>query len=690
MWHNKSKKVIINFCILALTLTSVSSNETYAKFFSFKKEKNEVKQEIKKDKKVEKKEKKFLFWKKKNKQKIETPVIDSENDTNNKVEPLMWDSNSNIDEFAQDEQSLQNNVFIKEIIIKGNNLVDVNDIKNTLTIKEGNYFKRENVQTSLKQIYEMGYFTNKMKAIPVKYDENNVILNIVVEENIPVVNFTIEGNKSISNGEIYGAISRLEGKPQNIKSVTDTINKIENLYSKKGYILARVKNVYDDPDGTVNFVIDEGIINSITYEGNHKTKDYVVKRNILTQEGSVYNENQLRADLSRLYATQAFKEVNRSIEQNENGKYDIKITLEEQRSATISLGGGIDSQTGFFGMTGLVDNNLFGRGQKFSINFMAGTGLLLSDSSTLDRANLQAEISFLEPKFLGSDTSMMVKAFGRDFASYQIPLAVERRYGGELTFSRRFKDAKHTYGSISLGVENVDIKEGDFDKIRRLYAGKGLDFANRERQLEGGLFATISPSITYDTRDDIMNPRRGTIANLRIDQAFGILDFEKTHARATATIKKYFPLMKKSSLSLMARGGGKIYGSEMPEVFGYRLGGPYTIRGFKMSEVGTGEAFMMASAEIQTPFLFFDRIEKLPFLKNIKLAFFMDAGQVFNSYVTDGIYNRPLKAITAGIGARIFIPGLGPLNVDWGIPLTNVGEGNKRGAFTFGIGDMYY
>ena len=73
MWHNKSKKVIINFCILALTLTSVSSNETYAKFFSFKKEKNEVKQEIKKDKKdkkVEKKEKKFLFWKKKNKQKI--------------------------------------------------------------------------------------------------------------------------------------------------------------------------------------------------------------------------------------------------------------------------------------------------------------------------------------------------------------------------------------------------------------------------------------------------------------------------------------------------------------------------------------------------------------------------------------------------------------------------------------------
>lgn len=682
---NKNKKVFINFCILTLALTMISGNEVSAKIFPLKKEKQEINNNISKNK-----EHKFRFWKKKNsKIKIETP-INGEEKNDDSIKPLMWESSSNINEFAQDEKSLQNTVFIKEIVIKGNNLVDVNDIKNSLTVKEGDSFKREDIQNSLKQVYEMGYFTNKMKAIPIKYDDNNVVLNIFVEENIPIVNFTIEGNKSISNGELYGAISQLEGKPQNIKAVTDAINNIENLYSKKGYILARVKNVYDDPDGTVNFVIDEGIINSITYEGNHKTKDYIVKRNILTQKGSVYNENQLRADLSRLYATQAFKEVNRSIEQNENGKYDIKIALEEQRSATVSLGGGIDSQTGFFGMTGLVDNNLFGRGQKLSINFMAGTGLLLSDSSTLDRANLQAEISFIEPKFLGSDTSMAIKAFGRDFASYQIPLAIERRYGGELTFSRRFKEAKHTYGSISLGVENVDIKEGDFDKIKRLYAGKGLDFANRDKQLEGGLFATISPSITYDTRDDIMNPRHGSIANIRLDQSFGILDFEKTHARATATIKKYFPLMKKSSISLMARGGGKIYGSEMPEVFGYRLGGPYTIRGFKMSEVGTGEAFMMASAEVQTPFLFFDRIEKLPFLKNIKLAFFMDAGQVFNSYATDSIYNRPLKAITAGIGARIFIPGLGPLNVDWGVPLTNVGEGNKRGAFTFGIGDMYY
>ncbi|MCI5823392.1 MAG: hypothetical protein MRZ90_00465, partial [Candidatus Gastranaerophilales bacterium] len=280
---NKNKKVFINFCILTLALTMISGNEVSAKIFPLKKEKQEINNNISKNK-----EHKFRFWKKKNsKIKIETP-INGEEKNDDSIKPLMWESSSNINEFAQDEKSLQNTVFIKEIVIKGNNLVDVNDIKNSLTVKEGDSFKREDIQNSLKQVYEMGYFTNKMKAIPIKYDDNNVILNIFVEENIPIVNFTIEGNKSISNGELYGAISQLEGKPQNIKAVTDAINNIENLYSKKGYILARVKNVYDDPDGTVNFVIDEGIINSITYEGNHKTKDYVVKRNILTQKGSVY------------------------------------------------------------------------------------------------------------------------------------------------------------------------------------------------------------------------------------------------------------------------------------------------------------------------------------------------------------------------------------------------------------------
>ena len=40
---------------------------------------------------------------------------------------------------------------------------------------------------------------------------------------------------------------------------------------------------------------------------------------------------------------------------------------------------------------------------------------------------------------------------------------------------------------------------------------------------------------------------------------------------------------------------------------------------------------------------------------------------------------------------KLYIPGMGPLSVDYGIPFTNPGDnGNQGGYFTFGVGDLLY
>lgn len=108
-----------------------------------------------------------------------------------------------------------------------------------------------------------------------------------------------------------------------------------------------------------------------------------------------------------------------------------------------------------------------------------------------------------------------------------------------------------------------------------------------------------------------------------------------------------------------------------------------------MSGIGTGTGFMMGSAEFQTPIPFIDRITDAKFLDNIRIAAFVDAGQIYGSTVTNEIYNRPIHAITAGVGVRVFIPGVGPLSIDWGYPLTGIPDGNSKGAFTFGVGEFY-
>lgn len=580
---------------------------------------------------------------------------------------------------------------IKNIEFVGNNVIDKSLILQQMKLQAGDTYNRELVQRDLKAIYEMGYFTENMRAIPVNNSDGSITLKIVVTENAPVTDFTIEGNTVISTDEILSYLLPMKGKPQNISELNNAIAKIQDCYSSKGYILARIDSVSDDPDGTVNIDIKEGTINRILISGNEKTKDYVIERNVLTEPGQVYNENLLKEDLVRLYATQAFKDVTREIEPTDDpDKYDITINIEEQRTASISVGGGIDSVTGVFGSVGIADNNFMGRNERISLNGIAGTGVILNDSSIKRRMNLQAELSYFKPYFYNADTSLMSKIFYRDFGSYQVPLAIERRIGAEATVAHRMKFNKHVTGTFSLGLENIDVSEGDASKIASLYSRYNIPISERARQLDGGLFLSLSPALLYDTRDSATVTRKGTMASLRFDEEFGVLDFDKTHGKLTGMVKQYVPIGKKSSLSFTAKGGGKIHGDNMPEVMAYRLGGPYTIRGFKMSGVGTGDAFIMGSAEFATPIPFLDRT-RINFLNNLRFTVWADAGKIFNPSITDKIYDRPLYAVSAGVGLKLYVPGMGPLSIDYGIPLTNPGSnGNKNGYFTFGVGDIMY
>ena len=582
--------------------------------------------------------------------------------------------------------------YISDIEILGANIIKSDYILSKMKLKKGELYDKDVMQQDLKTIYKLGYFTEKMKAIPVKNSNGTISLKIIVEENIPITDFTIEGNTVVSSEEIMQYLLPLKGKPQNIAAINQAMEQINQCYYNKGYILSKIDSVYDDPDGTLNLSITEGKINSISIKGNEKTKEYVIERNIMTEPGSVYNENQMKQDLVRLYSTQAFKDVNRSIEASPDDpdKYDITIELKEQRTASVSIGGGLDSATGVFGSLGITDNNFRGRNERVSVSGMVGSGVLMSDSSILNRVNYQGEISFFEPHFLNADNSLMSKIYYRDLGSYQIPLAMERRIGLEGTIAHKLKTNKRMSSTLTVGGEYVNFDEGDRKKITSLYNSHGLNIADRARELDGGFFLKVAPGFSYDSRDSALNPRNGVIASVRFEEAFGLDNFKHTNGRLTGMAKKYIPVGKKSSLSFTGRGGVKVHGQEFPEFMAYRLGGPYTIRGYKVNGVGTGTSFIMGSAELATPIPFVDKL-KIAFLQNLRVTFWVDAGTVFNPTTASIIYDRPLHAITAGIGLKLNMPGVGPLSIDYGFPLTNPGpNGNRNGYFTFGVGDMMY
>ena len=511
------------------------------------------------------------FWSKKEKN-IEK--VKEENLEQTEQEAINLEENqAENEELATDEDKFEPAVYISTLEIFGNNIIETSFIKEQMTSKEGYPYDRKNVSQDLNKIYKTGFFTQNIRAVPLREDDGSVRLRIIVEENPPITGFSVVGNCVVPLSEIMTILSQFEGKPQNILSINSAIEQIQEMYSIKGYILARVTAVHDDPDGMVNIVIDEGVINDVIVDGNYKTKDFIVKRNILLQPGSVYNENIMRDDILRLMGTAAFKDVKRDIEMDpDTGRYNVTVLLDEQRTGKISLGVGVDSTSGFFGSVGFSENNFRGLGQKFNISIMAGTGVLMNDSSILNRPNLQAELGFVEPHFKSENQSLGFRAFARSFGSYQVPLAIEKRYGGDITISRRFKAYKNLSGSLSFGAESVDLSEGDEWKTRILFLSRGVDYAERKEQLDGGFYAKISPALTYDTRDTTVNTRRGLLARISFDEhlGFGADSFGKLQGM----LKKFVPVGRKSAFVVTARGGGKLHG-DIPEFASFALAGLY-------------------------------------------------------------------------------------------------------------------
>ncbi len=605
---------------------------------------------------------------------LDTPVFDESQEVIKEV-PIKHDKDA---------------VYIKSINISGNSLVKTEDILNAMSAKTGMLYDKELIKVNLREIYNMGYFSEKIKAVPT-VTKDGVIIDIQVEENIPITGFVIKGNDVVSTKEIQGILAKQVGMPQNIVSINKAINEIEEYYAAQGYILARVLNIYDEPDGTIFVEINEGVIDEIKYSGNTKTKDRVIANNISVIPNTVYNDQLMQRDIMRLYNTQAFGNVKRSLAPSEKDptKYCLTIEVEEKRTGSISIGGGLDLTTGLFGTASYQDRNFLGKGQQTSLSFSTGTGAIMGGDDVLDKADFQANASFIEPRLFGSLTSMEISAFGTSWASFQVPLATEQRYGGGIEFMRPLRNYPHVTAGLGFGIEYDKVKEGSEKKAKELFASVGEDFSKRAEQLDSGLFLSATPSLVFDTRDNAMMPREGVFVMGKLKGAIGVAGDHDKYLAVTGTMKKYFPIAKKSSLILSARAGGKLAG-EMPEFASYRLGGARNVRGFKEGHVGRGYGFVSGGLEYRTPIPFLDRITSNQMVNNTRFAVFVDAGQIIDSSLTQKLYGWPGYAISAGVGMRFFIPGLGPLAIDYGIPFTNVGRNNsKHGQFTFFFGESY-
>ncbi len=360
------------------------------------------------------------------------------------------------------------NMVVDEVKIEGNRLIPTEEIAGVVKTRKGDKYDKEQVINDLKAIDGMGYFNKNSLQVNPEVTPSGLLLKIRVEENAPVTQFAITGNSAISTDEISKLFTDQLGRPSNLNALSNAITKVEQEYRNRGFVLANVTDVKDDPDGSVELVINEGTIDNVVITGNHKTKDYVIRNNLKLKPGSVYNEKQLSNDLKKLYANGYFQDIRRSLVPSEKdpGKFTLKVEVDEKRSGSVQAGGGVDSLAGPFGSVGFSDNYFRGRGQVLSASTQMGSGTMNGLSNSVNNGGnnflptgrtYNAELSFIEPSLRGSDVSMATTLFGRDMASMAISQSMQQTIGVSTNFSKPL--GNNWTGNLGLTADSTTLKD---------------------------------------------------------------------------------------------------------------------------------------------------------------------------------------------------------------------------------------
>ena len=276
--------------------------------------------------------------------------------------------------------------FVGNEVYKGNKLRS--QLKNTKVKNPVRFWKRSKFNdndfkddlSDLIDFYkEEGYRDARILTDSLIRNEDNsntVDLQLEIEEGNKYYFGTIDfiGNTVYSNAILQQVLGLKKGDVYNgvllKKRIADTSkpdgNDITNLYQNNGYLFSNINAVeVSAVEDTINFEIriTEGKLanfNKIVIEGNTKTNDHVIYRELRTKPGELYSKDKLVRTVREVGQLGFFdaEQINPQIENVDpnSGTIDVRFDLVESGASQIELQGGY-GQGGFIGTLGLSFNN---------------------------------------------------------------------------------------------------------------------------------------------------------------------------------------------------------------------------------------------------------------------------------------------------------------------------------------------
>ena len=342
---------------------------------------------------------------------------------------------------------------------------------------------------------------------------------------------TFTGNKAVNNPRALRAtFAAKDGDWFNATLIGKGLENLKKAYGQLGYINfgAIPKPVFDEQKKTVSLEIDidEGkpfYVSRIEFEGNTITRDKVIRRELMLDEGSVYNSQLWEYSLLRLNQLEYFEPL--KVEQDSTAQQDsdagtvtLLLKVKEKGKNSIGMNGGISGMSGAF------------LGVNYQTNNFLGLGETLSLQGNLGNVSRQFTFGFSQPYIRNRPLNIGFQLFNNK-QDFNAAKNYEATSGQSVNLTSAQQSLTQNYNQASTGLTlsvSYPLRRHAFQRVGLTYSlnkstitafstasqtffqtisfRSGIQGSNA---LEGIISSSASFSYTYNTINNPLRPRNG-------------------------------------------------------------------------------------------------------------------------------------------------------------------------------------
>ncbi|MCE0522808.1 MAG: outer membrane protein assembly factor BamA [Methylacidiphilales bacterium] len=610
--------------------------------------------------------------------------------------------------------------YVTEVDFVGNQHLTAKELRKIMKTRKKNFFSFINKSglfkeddfkqdlINLRAYYNSkGYIDMEVKDVKFEYPAKGLMkVTISVFEGIQytVGKIDFEGNTiftkqelriyrgqqivRMDEGKVYSPRAYTpEGKEPNteLPTLENDIKRITDLYGARGYIdfpIVTPERQANVESGKIDILyhIKEGsqsYVDQIIIQGNSRTKDKVIRRELLLAPGEIYDSVKAQYSQKRLENLGYFGNPNGGTgvdispqDTNVPNRKNMVVTVEEKRTGSITFGAGFSSVDSLLGFVEITQGNFdifnfpyfTGGGEKFRVRLQYG----------LQRQD--AEIEFKEPWFLEQRLSLGYNLFYHN-ATYLSTYYNEENYGGSVSLAKAF--GQFWSGSVTYTLQQFNLYNFASNASGALLSQAGWRSDS-----------SITLGMAYDTRDSVLLTRHGMHADFSAEFAGGPLWGQTNIYKFQVDAQKYILLPYDLILMIGGSTGDVDYfgnSDQVPLFDRFFIGGSRSVRGFGNRDIGPVDindqplgGNTMAYTNLELTFPIVDRVRGAVFND----MGFLDARSFYYAWAW------PELNAAAGVGLRLNLP-IGPLRLDYGIPYKDQGWNHSTGKFSFDVGYQF-